>query len=114
MSMDYLDLLIIPIITVACMCVGYILKHWMPTDNKWIPTILLILGAASGIILFGLDYEGIVKGMVSGLAAVGLHQAFYQHLKLPISDDELYTRGPGEDMDDCVSFNPEEGVEADE
>ena len=34
------------------------------------------------MILFGVDYEGIVKGMVSGLAAVGLHQVFKQHLKI--------------------------------
>lgn len=71
---DYL----IPIITVGCMCVGYVLKKWLPTDDKWIPTILFFVGAINGAILFGLDYEGIVKGMVSGLASVGLHQVFYQ------------------------------------
>ena len=41
-----------------------------------------LIGAISGLILFGVDYEGIVKGMVSGLAAVGLHQAFKQHMKI--------------------------------
>lgn len=60
------------------MCVGVVLKKWMPADDKWIPTVLLVLGAISGAILFGLDYEGIVKGMLSGLASVGLHQVFYQ------------------------------------
>ena len=69
---------LIPIITVGCMCVGYVMKKWLPTDDKWIPTALLIIGAISGAILFGLDYEGIVKGMLSGLASVGLHQVFYQ------------------------------------
>lgn len=63
------------------MCVGYVIKKWIPTDDKWIPTVLLILGAISGAILFGLDYEGIVKGMLSGLASVGLHQVFYQFEK---------------------------------
>ena len=53
----------------------------MPADDKWIPTVLLVLGAISGAILFGFDYEGIVKGMLSGLASVGLHQAFHQFLK---------------------------------
>lgn len=107
MNIEYIDMLIIPIITIACLCIGYILKHWMPTDNKWIPTILLLLGAVSGAILFGFDYEGIVKGMVSGLASVGLHQAFYQHMKLPMDEGELYTMGPGELMDDCCSMDPE-------
>lgn len=77
MNID-LENYLIPIIVVGGMCVGYVLKKWMPTDDKWIPTILLFLGAISGAILFGLDYEGVVKGMLSGLASVGLHQVFYQ------------------------------------
>lgn len=63
------------------MCVGFVMKKWLPTDDKWIPTVLLILGAVSGAILFGFQYEGIVKGMLSGLASVGLHQVFYQFVK---------------------------------
>lgn len=88
MNIELLDDLIMPIITAACLCIGYVMKKWLPTDDKWIPTVLLILGALSGLILFGADYEGIVKGMVSGLAAVGLHQVFKQHLKLEYERDE--------------------------
>ena len=80
MNIDF-ETYLIPIITVGCLCVGFVLKKWLPTDDKWIPTILLILGAVSGAILFGLDYEVIVKGMLSGLASVGLHQVFYQFAK---------------------------------
>lgn len=80
MNIDFENYLI-PIITVGCMCVGFVMKKWLPTDDKWIPTVLLLLGAVSGAILFGLDYEGIVKGMLSGLASVGLHQVFYQFAK---------------------------------
>lgn len=76
---------LIPIITIGCMCVGFVMKKWLPTDDKWIPTVLLILGAVSGAILFGLDYEGVVKGMLSGLASVGLHQVFYQFIKNKIA-----------------------------
>lgn len=78
---------LIPIITVGCLCVGFVLKKWMPADDKWIPTVLLVLGAVSGAILFGFDYEGIVKGMLSGLASVGLHQAFHQFLKEDTFDE---------------------------
>ena len=93
MNIEFIDGLIMPIITAAALCIGYVMKKWLPTDDKWIPTVLLFLGALSGLILFGVDYEGVVKGMVSGLAAVGLHQAFKQHLKLPglqtnFNDDE--------------------------
>ena len=73
------------------------MKYWLPTDNKWIPTVLLIIGAVSGAILFGADYEGIVKGMISGLAAVGLNQLFKQHLKLPMDANELEAMGKGND-----------------
>lgn len=78
---------LIPIITIGCLCIGFVLKKWMPADDKWIPTVLLVLGAISGAILFGFDYEGIVKGMLSGLASVGLHQAFHQFLKEETLDE---------------------------
>lgn len=107
MNMDYIDGLIMPIITAGCLCIGYVMKKWLPSDDKWIPTVLLVLGAVSGLILFGLDYEGVVKGMVSGLAAVGLHQAFHQHLKLPplqttFNDDEEMLEVGHEDTDDAT------------
>ena len=70
------------------------MKKWMPTDDKWIPTVLLILGGVLGAILFGISVEGIVKGMLSGLASVGLHQAFHQFIKVDtfgeMTDEEAY------------------------
>lgn len=87
MNIEYIDDLVMPIITAGCLCIGYVMKRWMPTDDKWIPTVLLVLGALSGLILFGADYEGIVKGMVSGMAAVGFHQVFKQHLAANYCDE---------------------------
>ncbi|MEE0896205.1 MAG: phage holin family protein [Acutalibacteraceae bacterium] len=103
MNINFEDYLI-PIITIGCMCIGYVMKKWLPTDDKWIPTVLLIVGAISGAILFGLDYAGIVKGALSGLASIGLHQVFYQFEKnriIPINidgmkyidDEEIETEG---------------------
>lgn len=106
MNISFEDYLI-PIIMVGCMCVGYVLKQWMPTDNKWIPTILLIVGGISGVILFGFDYTGIVKGMLSGLASVGLHQVFYQIEKNKIIPMDI--EGLKYIEDEGI-----EGVEADE
>lgn len=103
--MEYINELIMPVITAGCLCIGYVMKKWLPTDDKWIPTVLCILGAVSGLILFGVDYMGIVKGMVSSLAAVGLHQVFKQQLGL----DEPY-----ELTDEEVSMWPDEEVEEDE
>ena len=94
MNIDFIDEMIMPIITAACLCIGFVMKKWLPSDDKWIPTVLLVIGAISGLILFGADYEGIVKGMVSGLAAVGLHQTFKQHIKAhDAMDGELDEEG---------------------
>lgn len=89
MNIDF-ETYLIPIITVGCMCVGFVMKKWIPTDDKWIPTVLLVLGAISGAILFGFQYEGIVKGMLSGLASVGLHQVFHQFVKSDIEDMDYF------------------------
>lgn len=87
MNIDF-ETYLIPIITVGCMCVGFVMKKWIPTDDKWIPTVLLILGGISGAILFGFEYEGVVKGMLSGLASVGLHQVFHQFVKNRDDEEE--------------------------
>ena len=97
MDIKFVDEFTIPIIVAACLAIGTVMKYWLPTDNKWIPTVLLIVGAVSGAILFGADYEGIVKGMISGLAAVGLNQVFKQHMKLPMDANELEAMGKGSD-----------------
>ena len=109
---------IVPTIMIAGLCVGYVMKQWLPMDNKFIPTVLLILGAISGAILFGADFKGIVSGALSCLASVGMHQVFKQLLKLPMGDDEYYAMGMGEQTEeyvDCQSAEPdEEGGEIDE
>ena len=70
---------LIPIVIMACLVIGYILKAWMPTDNKWIPTILTIVGAVLGCIATNdITLAAIVEGAVSGLASTGLHQVFKQ------------------------------------
>lgn len=107
MNINLIDEMIIPTIVAGCMAIGTVMKYWLPTDNKWIPTVLLVLGAISGAILFGFDYEGIIKGMISGLAAVGLNQVFKQHLKMPMDMNELKNMGKG--TDDTASEYTEEG-----
>lgn len=107
MNIEFIDGMIMPIITVACLCIGFVLKKWMPADDKWIPTILFFVGALSGLILFGADYEGVVKGMVSGLAAVGLHQAFKQHLKL---ERQTSFNGDGDEMFEEYEDEDTEGM----
>ena len=70
------------VVMVACLVVGYIIKtafDFIP--NKYIPTILAILGAIINAIVSGLSVETIVYGALMGLASTGLHQAFKQFIE---------------------------------
>lgn len=63
----------------ACLVIGYLFKLFMPTDNKWIPTVLTVIGAVICCIANkGISLEFIVAGAITGLASTGLHQAFTQ------------------------------------
>lgn len=77
----------VPAVVVMCLCIGYIMRNWMPTDNKWIPTVLFVVGIVCGIVVDGLKFSAVVSGAVSGLAAVGLNQAFKQALGLNVRPD---------------------------
>lgn len=81
MNLAFIEQYFVPIIIALCLCIGYIMKHWLPNDNKIIPTVLGIIGALAGVLLFGIDLTAIVKGLASGLAATGLHQAFKEFIE---------------------------------
>lgn len=80
MDLNFLTQNYIPIVLVACLVAGYILKAWIKDlDNKYIPTILAVLGAALGCLTNStVSLENIVYGAVTGLASVGMHQVFKQ------------------------------------
>lgn len=67
----------IPVIVGICMCVGYIIKHLIPTDkiNRFIPLIVGVLGVLLNIWLkFGISPEILLEGLVSGLSSTGLYE----------------------------------------
>lgn len=79
MDLNFITDMYVPIILVACLIVGYIVKKWIKdVDDKWIPTIVTVLGAVLGVVLNGFGLEQIVAGAVTGLASTGLHQLFKQ------------------------------------
>ncbi len=66
-----------PIIMLACLLVGFIVKKWVnDVDNKFIPTIVFVLGVVLGFVMGGFSVESFVTGGISGLASTGLHQLF--------------------------------------
>lgn len=85
MDIQELGLAAIPAITVICYLIGMICKA-SNLDNKWIPCVMGILGAALGVAAMlvmkefpATDYIGAVAiGIVSGLAATGVNQVIAQ------------------------------------
>ncbi len=82
MDLSFMEEHYVPVVLVACLVVGYCIKHikWLDAvSNEYIPSILAVLGAALGCIEAGeLGLEPLVYGAVTGLASTGLHQAFCQ------------------------------------
>ena len=82
--MEFLNAYVIPEVLVLCLVLGYIIKKWIKdVDNKWIPTIVAVVGVASAILmnLEAVTLGVIVGGAVSGLASTGLHQMLKQWME---------------------------------
>ena len=77
---DYLILLVVGI----CLCVGYVVKHVVPSDgvNRFIPLIMAVLGVLINTWLNGwmITPEVLLGGLASGLASTGMHQLFTQFI----------------------------------
>ena len=85
MDLKFITENFVPVIVVACVIVGYIIKVTPPfakIANNYIPLIVTLLGAVLGVLTNGLTLEAIVYGAVSGLASTGLHQVFTQLLNI--------------------------------
>lgn len=70
------------VVILACLVVGYIIKtSFAFIPNKFIPTILAVLGAILNAVVTGVSVESIVYGAAMGLASTGMHQAFKQFIE---------------------------------
>lgn len=66
-----------PIILLACLCVGYVVKAVWKNEavNRFIPLIVMCLGLVLNVWFEGVfTLPVIVAGMVSGLASTGLYE----------------------------------------
>ena len=85
MNLDFITENYIPVITLATLIIGYVIKETpalKKVANAYIPLIVTITGALLGVFISGLSVEALVYGAVSGLASTGLHQAFTQLLNI--------------------------------
>lgn len=80
MDLSFFSNYTVVVIVGICLITGYIAKKWVKDlDNKYIPTMVALLGVALNIwIVGGVSPEVILAGAFSGLASTGLHQAFKQ------------------------------------
>ena len=67
------------VVMLACLVVGYVIKHasfmkWLPNDD--IPVILAAIGLVMNLLVSGWSIESAVYGAVIGLASTGMHQGF--------------------------------------
>lgn len=79
-DMTFITELALPLVVAACLILGFILKKWVnDVDNKYIPTILAVIGAVVACVISkDVTVELVVAGAFSGLASTGLHQMFKQ------------------------------------
>lgn len=66
-------------VVLACLIVGYVIKHasfmkWLPNND--IPIALAAVGALANLLVSGVSFESVIYGAVMGLASTGMHQAF--------------------------------------
>ena len=67
------------LVVVACLVMGYIIKHatflkFIPNDD--IPVILAVFGLVLNLFVSGFCIESAVYGALMGLASTGMHQGF--------------------------------------
>lgn len=93
MDLGFLTEYYIPVVVLACLIVGYCVKHvtWLDAiSNEYIPAILAILGAILGCVANStVSLETVVAGAFSGLASTGLHQVFKQIISKVYTEGEL-------------------------
>nr|DAF75506.1 MAG TPA: holin [Caudoviricetes sp.] len=87
MDMDFTALLtnnFLVVVVLACLVVGYIIKHasfCKRINNDDIPVILAALGLVLNLAVSGPSIESAVYGAFMGLASTGMHQGFKRFIE---------------------------------
>ncbi len=77
--MDFLKEYLILVVMGICLCVGYIIKHIIPSGSisRFIPLIMGVLGVGINMWI-NMDFSPkiVLGGLVSGLASTGMYEMF--------------------------------------
>ena len=82
--MEFLNEYMMPVVLGICLVVGWVIKKWIPDlKNRYIPTIVTILGAVLAVWInnWSITPEIILSGVVTGAASTGMHQLFTQFIE---------------------------------
>ena len=82
--MEFLNEFMMPVVLGICLVIGWIVKKWIADiDNKYIPTIVTVLGTVLAVWFNGLVVtpEIILSGLITGAASTGMHQLFTQFIE---------------------------------
>ena len=94
LDISFLTEYMVPVIIGLCLCVGYVVKHWVKdVDNKIIPTLCAVLGVLVAVWMHWGEITPtvILSGLASGLASTGLHQAVTQYFNNKTNADTTHT-----------------------
>ena len=95
-------------VVIGCCIVGWLMKKFLPTDNRIIPMVLTLLGAALFVMIESLSVENVIIGAFLGSAATGLHQIYKQFVE---GKSLAATNGDGSMADDVeTEIEPDEEV----
>lgn len=78
MDLSFLQEFFVPVIAGICLCVGFAIKKWEKVPNKYIPTIMGLLGLLIAVSMnWGSVTAGVILGgLFSGMASTGLYETF--------------------------------------
>lgn len=82
--MEFLNEFMMPVVLGICLVVGWVVKKWIADiDNKYIPTIVTVLGLILAIWFndWVITPKIILSGLISGAASTGTHQIFAQFIE---------------------------------
>lgn len=91
-------------VVLGCCIAGWLMKKFLPADNKIIPLTLTILGAIIFVMLEGTGIANIIIGAFTGAAATGLHQIFAQFIEGTKDRDETLAECGGLAEDGEISM----------
>lgn len=89
-GLEFLQEYFVPVIAGICLCVGFMVKKLDAIPNKYIPTIMGLLGLVIAVVMNwgSVSAATVLGGLFSGLASTGCYELFSQLIEKKEADEE--------------------------